>query len=133
MNKSDEKFWGLLTEEMGIIRQVQNDAQMILYCILGDIEKTRKTLPSPIDMSTYKKGEFEYQVTSSFDSKSKTDIKVCWYYYSFADKQYMEEQMHNIPNDTYYNTYIKQLSVVVTAIKGKVERQPPTNEFVGLP
>lgn len=72
----DNTFNKLLTEEMGIIRNVQTDTSAIADKIKHLIKNTASS-PTSFDMTTYKNGIFQIDVTTSVDgnvSQSKKTI-----------------------------------------------------------
>lgn len=119
----DNTFNKLLTEEMGIIRNVQTDTTAIADKIKHLIKNTASS-PTSFDMTTYKNGIFQIDVTTSVDgnvSQSKKTIKVKWYYFSFSDEQTKEDAITKIPMRTSYNKSINTLSIVVLAIRGVID------------
>ena len=119
----DNTFNKLLTEEMGIIRNVQTDTTAIADKIKHLIKNTASS-PTSFDMTTYKNGIFQIDVTTSVDgnvSQSKKTINVKWYYFSFSDEQTKEDAITKIPMRTSYNKSINTLSIVVLAIKGAID------------
>lgn len=116
-------FNNLLTEEMGIIRNVQNDTMNIADKIKYLIKNTVSS-PTSFDMTTYKNGIFQIDVTTSIDGDvpiTKKTINVKWYYFSFSDEQTKEQTILKIPMRTSYNRKLNTLSVVVLAIKGVID------------
>ena len=119
----DNTFNKLLTEEMGIIRNVQTDTTAIADKIKHLIKNTASS-PTSFDMTTYKNGIFQIDVTTSVDgnvSQSKKTINVKWYYFSFSDEQTKEDAITKIPMRTSYNKSINTLSIVVLAIRGVID------------
>ena len=116
-------FNNLLTEEMGIIRNVQSDTRVIVDKIKLSIKNTSSS-PTSFDMTTYKNGSFQIDVTISVDgnvSPSSKTIKVKWYYFSFSDEQTKRDYITKIPMRTSYNKSLNTLSVVVLAINGIID------------
>lgn len=116
-------FNNLLTEEMGIIRNVQSDTRVIVDKIKLSIKNTSSS-PTSFDMTTYKNGSFQIDVTISVDgnvSPSSKIIKVNWYYFSFSDEQTKKDYLTKIPMRTSYNKSMNTLSVVVLAINGIID------------
>ena len=116
-------FNRVLNEEMGIIRNVQNDTSIITDKIKLSINNTPST-PTSLDMTTYKNGSFQTDVTTSVDgiiSKTKKQIDVKWHYYSFADMETQANAISRIPFRTKYNRLINTLFVVIFAIKGNID------------
>ena len=126
LKEVDEQFSKLLTEEMGIIRNVQNNAKEISYRILDSI-KTTRSVPTSLNYTTHKYGTFNTNVIVSADDIKeepiRKEITVKWYYYSFVDLQTQLEQLKNIPYKTKYGKKSNTLSVVILAIKGKVDNR----------
>lgn len=122
----EKNFSKLLTEEMGIIRNVQYDAQMISYDILNGI-KSQKSLPTSLNLTTYKSGSFVKEVVVSPDKikeqPKKKEITIKWHYYSFFDVRTQQEEMHNIPYNTKYIPQLSTLIVVVFAIKNEIDNR----------
>ena len=119
----DKTFNKLLNEEMGIIRNVQTDT-MVIADKIKYLIKTTASSPTSFDMTTYKHGIFQIDVTTSVDgnvSQSKKTINVKWYYFSFSDERVKEDVMPKIPMRTSYNKSINTLSVVVLAIRGVID------------
>ena len=116
-------FNNLLTEEMCIIRNVQSDTRVIVAKIKLSIKNTSSS-PTSFDMTTYKNGSFQIDVTISVDgnvSPSSIIIKVNWYYFSFSDGQTKKDYITKIPMRTSYNKRMNTLSVVVLAINGIID------------
>ena len=63
----DTTFNKLLTKEMGIIRNVQTDTMVIEDKIKHLIKNTTSS-PTSFDITTYKNGIFQIDVTTSVDS-----------------------------------------------------------------
>lgn len=117
-------FYDLLTEEMGVIRNVQNDAEIISLKIKNQINNT-KSLPINMDLTTFKNGEFYQEVTVSPDKEKnrlKKEIKIVWYYYSFYNKDVLLKYLRNI-GKTRYVPNINTLYVVVLAIQAKIDNE----------
>lgn len=116
-------FNKLLTEEMGIIRNVQSDTRVIVDKIKLSIKNTSSS-PTSFDMTTYKNGSFQIDVTISVDSNvspSSKTINVKWHYFSFSDGQTKKDYITKIPMRTSYNKKMNTLSVVVLAINGIID------------
>ena len=117
-------FYNLLTEEMGIIRNVQNDADAIGLKIRNAIKRT-KSIPVNMDLTSLKIGEFYHEVTVSPDKDkniTKKLIKIEWKYFNFYDKATFSKYFGNV-GKTKYNIATNTLSVSFFSINGIIDEE----------
>lgn len=117
-------FYDLLTEEMGIIRNVQNDADAIGLKIRNAI-KTTKSIPVNMDLTSLKKGEFYQEVTTSPDKEkniNRKQIKIKWQYFSFYDKNTYFKYLPNIEK-TKYVPNTNTLYITIWSIGGIIDNE----------
>ena len=117
-------FYNLLTEEMGIIRNVQHDAEVIGLKIRNAI-KTTKSVPVNMDLTSLKIGEFYQEVTISPDKHknvNKKQIKIEWQYFNFYDKETFLKYFGNV-GKTKYNIVTNTLSVSFFSINGIIDEE----------
>lgn len=124
-NKSTtDFFYNTLNEEMGIIRNVQHDANIIGLKIRAEIDKAKK-LPSDMKMTTFKRGAFLQSVTVSTDNnqyQTKKEIKVVWQYFGFHDKSTYFTYASRIEK-TRYDEKLNILYVSVVSISGIIDSE----------
>ena len=117
-------FYDLLTEEMGIIRNVQYDAEIIGLKIRTAI-KTAKSIPVNMDLTSLKKGEFYQEVTTSPDKEknvNKKQIKIEWQYFSFYDKNTFFRYSQRLEK-TRYNPNLNTMYITVWSIGGIIDSE----------
>ena len=115
-------FYDLLTEEMGIIRNVQNDADVIGLKIRNAI-KTTKSIPVNMDLTSLKIGEFYHDVIVSPDKEKnvkRKQIKIEWRYFNFYDKETFFKYIKKI-GKTRYNIGTNTLYVSFFSINGVID------------
>ena len=117
-------FYDLLTEEMGIIRNVQYDAEIIGLKIRTAV-KTAKSIPVNMDLTSLKKGEFYQEVTTSPDKEknvNKKQIKIEWQYFSFYDKNTFFRYLQRLEK-TRYNPNLNTMYITVWSIGGIIDSE----------
>ena len=117
-------FYDLLTEEMGIIRNVQYDAEIIGLKIRTAV-KTAKSIPVNMDLTSLKKGEFYQEVTTSPDKEknvNKKQIKIEWQYFSFYDKNTFFRYSQRLEK-TRYNPNLNTMYITVWSIGGIIDSE----------
>lgn len=120
--ETDNMFYELLTEEMGVIRKVQNDADILSLKIQNAIQ-TSRSRPISMDLTTFKMGAMDAEVHVSPDNdiqNLKKEIKIIWYYYGFYNKQIFDKYISNV-GQTRYAPLINTLFVSVIAVNGKID------------